>query len=512
MTSTRALLIALLSILVPAVATPQALTSLASLRVGYNTRKTNVQPQGDLKAQIDALDKQIADATRLGRSGELRRLFVKGTTLLSGRPWTDELDFATSLVLRSERIVADSVKPYTARLEQLYGPSIELQRTLTARVSLRRRGGPGPGGAPQSGEVVKDFGTLDGVSRDLRESPFPIAVDLAGVGDGPYQFGVEVLDQTKSLGTATLAITVQKGLDEVVARLETDAKGLPASARAEVLFPIDRIRNVNAGRIELRGFDVAAELANAEKLAAAAKNGKDPFAGRTGDMERHYLLEPAGEIMPYRLYVPQVYTGTRALPLIVALHGLGATEDSFFDGYGRTLPQLAEQRGNIVAAPLGYRVDGSYGWGVSAPPQDVVARRRQELSEQDVMQVLQHVRQQYTIDEDRIYLMGHSMGAIGTWRIAAKYPDIWAALDPIAGLGDPATVDRMRHIPQIVVHGDADPTVNVQGSRVMVEAMKKLGMDVKYIEVPGGNHSDIVVPNLSAILDFFAAHRKAGRK
>ena len=74
------------------------------------------------------------------------------------------------------------------------------------------------------------------------------------------------------------------------------------------------------------------------------------------------------------------------------------------------------------------------------------------------MEVLSRVRKDYRINESRIYLMGHSMGAIGTWAIAAKYPDIWAALAPFSGLGNPATIERMKHIPQIVVHGDADAT------------------------------------------------------
>jgi hypothetical protein len=62
-----------------------------------------------------------------------------------------------------------------------------------------------------------------------------------------------------------------------------------------------------AARIELRTFDVMAELAAAERAAAAVKSGQDPYAGLTGDLERHYLLEGAGEIMPYRLYVPKAY-------------------------------------------------------------------------------------------------------------------------------------------------------------------------------------------------------------
>jgi predicted peptidase len=119
------------------------------------------------------------------------------------------------------------------------------------------------------------------------------------------------------------------------------------------------------------------------------------------------------------------------------------------------------------------------------------------------------MRAAYSVDPDRIYLIGHSMGAIGTWALAAKYSDLWAAVAPFSGLGAPATAARMKHIPQIVVHGDRDPTVNVSGSRAMVAEMRKLGMDVTYIEVHGGNHNDVVVPNLPKVFEFLAGRKRA---
>src|SRR5262245_59914937 len=102
----------------------QALTSLSSLRVGYTTRKNTVKPEGELKAAIDAVDREIAEATRLGKTAEMRRLFAKGQTLLAGRQWTDAIDYANSIVIRTDRVVTDSSKPYPVRLEQIYNPSI----------------------------------------------------------------------------------------------------------------------------------------------------------------------------------------------------------------------------------------------------------------------------------------------------------------------------------------------------------------------------------------------------
>src|SRR3977135_4283831 len=73
-------------VLAPTAVEAQARTSPSSVRLRYTTRKNTVKPQGELKAQIDALDAQIAEASRLGKNGELRRLFAKGIALLGGRP------------------------------------------------------------------------------------------------------------------------------------------------------------------------------------------------------------------------------------------------------------------------------------------------------------------------------------------------------------------------------------------------------------------------------------------
>jgi len=510
----RTLIVVCVASLVPSLVSAQALTSLASVRVGYTTRKHTVKPQGELKAQIDALDAQIAEASRLGKNGELRRLFARGIALLNNRPWTDAVEYSNSLVLRTDRVVVDSSKPYLVRLEQIYAPSIALERALTAKVALYKRpSGPpaAPGAPPPPPELVKELGTFEGVGRDLRESPFRFEVDVRDIADGTYAMIADVADGTNPLGTANLVIALRRGVDDAVIRLETEARRAPENLRAEILYPIDRMKQVNRGRLELRTFDPVRDFAASDAVAAAVKAGKDPFADRTGDIRRHYLLETANEIMPYRTYVPKAYNGSKPFPLIIALHGLGGTEDSFFDNYGGGLPPLAESHGYILATPLGYRVDGSYGWGLGNPPADPTTRRTQDFSEQDVMQVLQRMRQLYKIDDSRIYLMGHSMGGIGTWKIAPKYPDIWAAIAPISGTGAAATLEKVRSVPEIIVHGDADPTVPVSGSRTMVAKLKELGVEHKYIEVPGGLHSDVVGPSLAAIVEFFDAHKKAAR-
>ena len=50
--------------------------------------------------------------------------------------------------------------------------------------------------------------------------------------------------------------------------------------------------------------------------------------------------------------------------------------------------------------------------------------------------------------------------------------------------------------------------VGVEGSRNMVAALQKVNANVTYIEVPGGSHSDVVVPNLPRAFEFMSTHRK----
>ena len=206
----RVLLLAAALPLAPSHASGQALTSLLSLQVSYNTRKATLNPTGELKARLDSVDRDLAAATRAGRTSEARRLLAKGFTLLAGRPWTDVADYNASLVLRSDRVVLDSRNEYVVRLEQLYAPDIDLARSVSAHATLVARPavGGGRGAAPPT--VVKDFGTFTGVSRDLRESPFALELDVRDVPDGQYVLAVDVLDSARTLGTASLPVAIEE--------------------------------------------------------------------------------------------------------------------------------------------------------------------------------------------------------------------------------------------------------------------------------------------------------------
>jgi dipeptidyl aminopeptidase/acylaminoacyl peptidase len=82
-------------------------------------------------------------------------------------------------------------------------------------------------------------------------------------------------------------------------------------------------------------------------------------------------------------------------------------------------------------------------------------------------------------------------------------------LAPIAGGStnpNDVSLERLKeqNVPVMVVHGDADRIAPVEASRNMVVQLKKLGVNHEYVEVAGAGHGDVVVPNLSRIVDFFS--------
>ena len=232
--------------------------------------------------------------------------------------------------------------------------------------------------------------------------------------------------------------------------------------------------------------------------------------------ELSYQFEEAGEAMEYQLYVPSTYDAATPSPLIVLLHGLGSNPGQVIRYQGLT--DLAEERGYIVVAPMGYNVRGWYGSGgpgvasLQGGALDALENLG-ELSEMDVMNVLELTLEAFNVDPDRVYLAGHSMGGGGTWHIGIKYPDIWAALAPVAPAiyTSPDALSAITHIPVIVVQGDEDRLVRVDVTRTWVAKMAELGMTHRYVEIPGGDHTMIIArdpDNVRAIFDFFDQARR----
>lgn len=94
-----------------------------------------------------------------------------------------------------------------------------------------------------------------------------------------------------------------------------------------------------------------------------------------------------------------------------------------------------------------------------------------------------------SLDPNRIYLVGQSMGGFGTWDLLARRPDLFAAAIPVCGGGDPAQGPRLKDVPIWTFHGDADTVIPLERTRTMATAIEAAGScTFRYWEYLGAGH------------------------
>jgi predicted peptidase len=236
--------------------------------------------------------------------------------------------------------------------------------------------------------------------------------------------------------------------------------------------------------------------------------------------KRTYEFKEASQEMEYCLYVPRSYETNKRAPLIVLLHGLGSNPRDVIKYAGIT--SEAEEHGYIVVAPYGYNSRGWYGSQGEGRgfirPNPADPDNLGELSEKDVLNVLGIIQEEFNIDENRIYLMGHSMGGGGTIHIGTTYPEIWAGLAPLAPAimsgRDKADVLKKHNIAVMLVTGDKDRLIPVAGIRRYIETLKAEGVTHIYKEIKDGNHGQSIAMNpemIGEVFDFFNQHSKSSK-
>ena len=307
----------------------QALPNINSLSVRYNALKTAAKAEGELKAQLDEVDKAIAEARRGGNLGEVRRQIAKGFALLDKDAWTPQLDYRSSLALRSERTVVDSSVPYAMRLEQIYRPGDRADARAdgegVASASACRRGARRRSGGCRRRRRSRELGTFDGVSRDLRESPFAWSSISAAVEDGAMVIrGRGVRRRDVARRDDARRVRPQGTRCEAEGARDRgghgDGRGARRCAVSRRLHQERQSRPHRAGGLQRRrrnreGGSDARRLRRAARIRSRA--GPATSSATT-------CSQGANEIMPYRVYVPKGYAAAKATPLVIALHGLGA--------------------------------------------------------------------------------------------------------------------------------------------------------------------------------------------
>ncbi len=217
----------------------------------------------------------------------------------------------------------------------------------------------------------------------------------------------------------------------------------------------------------------------------------------------------------YEVFVPPHWDKKKKWPIILFLHGSGerGTDNAAQTKNGIRL-LIAQDLDNFPAVVVCPQSTTEYTWN-DVPMQEFA------------MAALDQSIKEFHGDTKREYLTGLSLGGYGTWDLAQKYPDRWAAIAPCCGgiifpwlPASPSTAGgppadpyypaalKVQHIPAWVFHGEADGTVPVSESRQMVAVLYALKADVHYNEYPGvGHNSWDYAYKEPGLLSWFLSHK-----
>jgi dienelactone hydrolase len=223
-----------------------------------------------------------------------------------------------------------------------------------------------------------------------------------------------------------------------------------------------------------------------------------------------------------RAYLPGGYAASRKWPLVLQLHGFNPANPLYWDWWSAD---------NRHAGP---DTEPAGGGVVYIEPHGRGNVQYRSFADADVLRCMAEARKLLSIDENRVYLTGDSMGGWGTWNVATRHPELFAAIAPVFGGVDyhstmPADVaagltlaerfinekdsswsmaDGLVNTPIFVHHGDKDEAVNVEWSRWGVRLLQRWGYDIRYREYPGKVHEALQINNGHMNLDWFLRHER----
>jgi poly(3-hydroxybutyrate) depolymerase len=224
------------------------------------------------------------------------------------------------------------------------------------------------------------------------------------------------------------------------------------------------------------------------------ERGPEAVAELRGDVRVGYRSPVDDTDQPLCLYVPEDYTADREWPLMVRLHGAW----SEIDEAQWTIQTYEWDREFTRFAPRGLFIE-LYPWGRG----NVWYRGP---GGQDVIDVLDVTESLFSVDPDRVYLMGSSMGADGGWRLAASHPERFAAFCGVVGIYDTDLLEGLSQLPIMFHYGHQDKRDRVTSPQETAERLRQVGGTVELIGHPDSGHRIETTDYQLSYYQFFARH------
>ena len=175
----------------------------------------------------------------------------------------------------------------------------------------------------------------------------------------------------------------------------------------------------------------------------------------------------------FTVELPEQYSTSKKYPLIVFLHGgVWQSRDDlrFYDNIGNTIYKFNTDP-FILLTPIKLEID----W-----------------NPKKIRDAIELVAENISVDVNRIYLTGISMGGRGTFIVAAENADLFSALMPISPHHEPYSylglANKIKDIPILISHGDADDISSFEIASQMAEELKSLNAEIIFKSIEEGDH------------------------
>lgn len=183
---------------------------------------------------------------------------------------------------------------------------------------------------------------------------------------------------------------------------------------------------------------------------------------------------------PFVLNVPNSYSTQNAYPLLIHLHGAGVRPNPY---------DRVKIRNDVIEAFPFNRGDAGY----------------TGLGEVNILKMIAYIRRWYTIDPQRIHISGFSMGGIGAYYLATRYPDRFASVGTYGGAAFNVFYENLIHTPISILHGQRDRAVMVEASRAITNFLGRNSVPYTYHEYPAIGHTR---SGMRDITDWHLSQRK----
>ncbi len=417
---------------------PIAMAVVGFLAVLGSTPAAAQSQRAELGRRLQRLELawQEADATTRARAVEPMSLAVRSFFGLDLAAAAEQLDEAWYAVRQASP--PDAIERFLTGHQLVVSPAVSQEAEDELRVSLK----------PAYGKAGDDHDSLPVriAVHDLEGMPQAVVEESFGQLRGGLSWIPGKLPEGDLVLTATCMVDGRPieigrrgiarlpGFSARLAALQpvgvTPAGQDDATVAATVQSLVERIGGVAEGREQEIDFPIARLLAFAERLVTEPR-GAIAEEARAGDV--WLTLAVGRDRVPVRLRAPAEAVGP--LPVLVLLHGAGGSENMFFEtcGAGRAVT-LGLERGWLVVAPR---------QGLFGLPGGIEG-------------ILAVLAEEFSIDRTRVFLVGHSMGAMQAARQVGRAPGSVAAAVALGGGGTVPTTAASLAVPWFVAAGEQD--------------------------------------------------------